>query len=70
MITTQKIVKLFSNTLASLVCLMSTYVFALELPYSARLVLSDETDVKIFPLVKPPKLGVFAGSLDELGLEH
>ena len=46
MITTQKIVKLFSNTLASLVCLMSTYVFALELPYSARLVLSDETDVK------------------------
>ena len=46
MITTQKIVKLFSNTLASLVCLTSTYVFALELPYSARLVLSDETDVK------------------------
>ena len=46
MITTQKIVKLFSNTLASLVFLMSTYVFALELPYSARLVLSDETDVK------------------------
>jgi len=46
MITTQKIVKLFSNTLASLVCLVSTYVFALELPYSARLVLSDETDVK------------------------
>ena len=46
MIITQKIVKLFSNTLASLVCLMSTYVFALELPYSARLVLSDETDVK------------------------
>jgi len=46
MITTQKIVKLFSNTLASLVCLMSTYVFALELPYSARLVLSDETDIK------------------------
>ena len=46
MITTQKIVKLFSNTLAILVCLMSTYVFALELPYSARLVLSDETDVK------------------------
>ena len=46
MITTQKIVKLFSNTLASLVCLMGTYVFALELPYSARLVLSDETDVK------------------------
>ena len=46
MITTQKIVKLFSNTLASLVCLMSTYVFALELPYSARLVLSDETNVK------------------------
>ena len=46
MITTQKIVKLFSNSLASLVCLMSTYVFALELPYSARLVLSDETDVK------------------------
>ena len=46
MITTQKIVKLFSNTLASLVCLMSTYVFALELPYSARLVLSDTTDVK------------------------
>ena len=46
MITTQKIVKLFSNTLASLVYLMSTYVFALELPYSARLVLSDETDVK------------------------
>ena len=25
---------------------MSTYVFALELPFSARLVLSDETDVK------------------------
>ena len=25
---------------------MSTYVFALELPYSARLVLSDKTDVK------------------------
>ena len=46
MITTQKIVKLFSNTLAILVCLMSTYVFALELPYSARLVLSNETDVK------------------------
>ena len=46
MITTQKIVKLFSNTLASLVCLTSTYVLALELPYSARLVLSDETDVK------------------------
>ena len=46
MITTQKIVKLFSNTLASLVCLMSTYVFALELPNSARLVLSDKTDVK------------------------
>ena len=46
MITTQKIVKLFSNTLASLLCLMSTYVFALELPYSARLVLSDKTDVK------------------------
>ena len=46
MITTQKIVKLFFNTLASLVCLMSTYVFALELPYSARLVLSDKTDVK------------------------
>ena len=46
MITTQKIVKLFFNTLASLVCLMSTYVFALELPYSARLVLSDTTDVK------------------------
>ena len=46
MITTQKIVKLFSYTLASLVCLMSTYVFALELPYSARLVLSNETDVK------------------------
>ena len=46
MITTQKIVKLFSNTLASLVCLMSTYVFALELPYSARLVLYDETGVK------------------------
>ena len=44
--TIQKIVKLFSNTLASLVCLMSTYVFALELPYSARLVLSDKTDVK------------------------
>ena len=46
MITTQKIVKLFFNTLASLVCLMSTYVFALELPSSARLVLSDTTDVK------------------------
>ena len=46
MITTQKIVKLFSKTLASLVCLMSTYVFALELPSSARLVLSDKTDVK------------------------
>ena len=46
MITTQKIVRLFSNSLASLVCLMSTYVFALELPYSARLVLSDKTDVK------------------------
>ena len=46
MITTQKIVKLFFNTLASLVCFMSTYVFALELPYSARLVLSDTTDVK------------------------
>ena len=46
MITTQKIVKLFFNTLASLVCLMSTYVFALELPSSARLVLSETTDVK------------------------
>ena len=46
MITTQKIVKLFFNTLASLVCFMSTYVFALELPSSARLVLSDTTDVK------------------------
>ena len=46
MITTQKSVKLFSNTLASLVCLMSTYVFALELPSSARLVLSDTTGVK------------------------
>ena len=46
MITTQKIVKLFSNILTSLVCLTSTYVLALELPYSARLVLSDETDVK------------------------
>ena len=46
MITTQKIVKLFFNTLASLVCLMSTYVFALELPSSARLVLSDTTDIK------------------------
>ena len=46
MITTQKIVKLLFNTLASLVCLMSTYVFALELPSSARLVLSDTTDVK------------------------
>ena len=46
MITTQKIAKLFSNTLASLMCLMSTYVFALELPYSARLVLSNETDIK------------------------
>ena len=46
MITTQKIVKLFFNTLASLACLMSTYVFALELPSSARLVLSDTTDVK------------------------
>ena len=46
MITTQKIVKLFFNTLASLVCFMSTYVFALELPSSARLVLSDATDVK------------------------
>ena len=46
MITTQKIVKLFFNTLASLVCLMSTYAFALELPSSARLVLSDTTGVK------------------------
>ena len=46
MITTQKIVKLFFNTLASLVCLMSTYVFALELPSSAKLVLSEMTDVK------------------------
>ena len=46
MITTQKIVKLFFNTLASLVCFMSTYVFALELPSSAKLVLSEMTDVK------------------------
>ena len=46
MITTQKIVKLFFNTLASLVCFMSTYAFALELPSSARLVLSETTDVK------------------------
>ena len=46
MITTQKIVKLFFNTVASLVCLMSTYILALELPSSARLVLSETTDVK------------------------
>ena len=46
MITTQKLVKLFSHILTISVFLTSTYVFALELPYSARLVLSDETDVK------------------------
>ena len=46
MITTPKIVKLLFNTLASLVCLMSNDVFGLELPSSARLVLSDTTDVK------------------------
>tara|TARA_B100001057_G_scaffold19172_1_gene17705 strand:- start:1012 stop:1929 length:918 start_codon:yes stop_codon:yes gene_type:complete len=46
MITTQKIVKLCLNILASSFCLMGSYVFALELPSSARLVLSDKTDVK------------------------
>ena len=46
MITTQKLVKLFSNILTILVFLTSTYVFALELPSSARLVLSDSTGVK------------------------
>ena len=46
MITTQKIVKLCLNILASALCLVGSYVFALELPSSARLVLSDKTDVK------------------------
>ena len=46
MITIRKIVKLFFNALASLVCLMSTYVFALELPSSAKLVLYDTSAVK------------------------
>ena len=46
MITTQKLVKLFSHILTILVFLTSTYVFALELPSSARLVLSDSTGVK------------------------
>ena len=46
MITIRKIVKLFFNTLASLVCLMNTYVFALELPSSAKLVLYDTSAVK------------------------
>jgi OOP family OmpA-OmpF porin len=46
MITTQKIVKLFFNALASLMCLMNTYVFALELPSSAKLVLSNTSEVK------------------------
>ena len=46
MITTQKIVKIFLNILASLVCTAGTYVFAVELPSSARLVLTDKTDVK------------------------
>ena len=46
MITTQKIVKIFLNILASLVCTAATYVCAVELPSSARLVLTDKTDVK------------------------
>lgn len=46
MITTRKIVKIFLNVLASLVCSAGTYVFAVELPSSARLVLTDKTDVK------------------------
>ena len=46
MITTQKIVKIFLNILASLLCTVGTYVFAVELPSSARLVLTDKTDVK------------------------
>ncbi len=46
MITTQKIVKLFFKILANLLCLTGTCVFALELPYSAKLVLSEKTDVK------------------------
>ncbi len=46
MITTKKLVKLFSHILTILVFLTSGYVFALELPSSARVVLSDSTDVK------------------------
>ena len=50
MIITQKIVKIFLNILASFLCLMGTYVFAIELPSSARLVFSDKTDVKNIPV--------------------
>tara|TARA_B100001287_G_scaffold104480_1_gene87806 strand:+ start:18 stop:935 length:918 start_codon:yes stop_codon:yes gene_type:complete len=46
MIITQKIVKLCFNILVGSFFLMGTYVFALELPSSARLVLSNKTDVK------------------------
>ena len=46
MIITQKIVKLCFNVLVGSFFLMGTYVFALELPSSARLVLSNKTDVK------------------------
>ena len=50
MIITQKIVKIFLNILASFLCLTGTYVFAIELPSSARLVFSDKTDVKNIPV--------------------
>ena len=46
MIITQKIVKLCFNILVGSFLLMGTNVFALELPSSARLVLSNKTDVK------------------------
>ena len=46
MIITQKIVKLFFNILVGSFFVMGTYIFALELPSSARLVLSNKTDVK------------------------
>ncbi|NCX86980.1 MAG: hypothetical protein EBX05_09380, partial [Rhodobacteraceae bacterium] len=44
--TTQKIVKTFFTTVACFMCFMNTNVAAIDLPSSAKLVASDQSDTK------------------------
>ena len=44
--TTQKIVKTFFTTAACFMCFMNTDVAAIDLPSSAKLVASDQSDTK------------------------